>query len=36
VIEELDLDGPWIEAWCTLRSDERVFSVSRILSVSPV
>jgi predicted DNA-binding transcriptional regulator YafY len=35
VICDPDLDGDMLYAWCELRSDERVFAVSRILSVSP-
>lgn len=36
VIEQIDLDGPVLHAWCRLRQDDRAFHLSRILSVSPV
>jgi hypothetical protein len=36
VIDDPDLDGGLLYAWCELRQDERVFSPSRILSVAPV
>ncbi|WP_163506841.1 helicase-associated domain-containing protein [Fodinicola acaciae] len=36
VIEQLDLDGPVLHAWCRLRQDDRAFHLGRILSVSPV
>ncbi|MFG2387306.1 helicase C-terminal domain-containing protein [Streptomyces lavendulae] len=32
-LSRLDLDPPYLEAWCHLRSDERVFTLSRIRSV---
>ncbi|WP_030193556.1 helicase C-terminal domain-containing protein [Streptomyces sp. NRRL S-87] len=32
-LSRLDLDPPYLEAWCHLRSDERVFTLSRIHSV---
>jgi Helicase conserved C-terminal domain len=35
VICDPELDGDLLYAWCELRDDERVFAVSRILSVSP-
>ena len=35
VICDPELDGGMLYAWCELRSDERVFAVSRILAVSP-
>jgi predicted DNA-binding transcriptional regulator YafY len=36
VIDDPDLDGRMLHAWCELRQDERVFSVARIVSVTPV
>ncbi|MEU8842544.1 helicase-associated domain-containing protein [Streptomyces roseus] len=33
-LSRLDLDPPYLEAWCHLRSDERVFTLSRIHSVT--
>lgn len=33
VVTPFDLDHRWIEAWCHLRDDERVFTVSSILAV---
>jgi hypothetical protein len=33
VIEDMVLDGPYLIGWCTLRQDERVFSLSRIQAV---
>jgi hypothetical protein len=35
VIEEIELSGAVLEAWCTLRDDERMFLLDRIDSVSP-
>jgi hypothetical protein len=35
VIQDPDLDEGMLYAWCELRQDERVFAVSRILSVAP-
>lgn len=35
-ISDLELDDRWIEAWCHLRNDDRVFTVSQINSVAPV
>jgi hypothetical protein len=35
VIQDAVLDGGLIVAWCNLRSDERVFSIGRILAVDP-
>lgn len=35
-LSRLDLDPPYLEAWCHLREDERVFTLSRIQSVMPV
>ncbi|OLZ68587.1 hypothetical protein AV521_20825 [Streptomyces sp. IMTB 2501] len=32
---ELDLDPPYLYAWCHLRSDERVFTLSRVHGVMP-
>lgn len=34
-ISELDLDPPYLYAWCQLRGDERVFTLSRIHGVMP-
>ncbi|MGW3458104.1 helicase-associated domain-containing protein [Streptomyces olivaceoviridis] len=34
-LSELDLDPPYLYAWCHLRSDERVFTLSRIHGVMP-
>lgn len=34
-VSELDLDPPYLHAWCHLRNDERVFTLSRIASVMP-
>ncbi|WP_442814623.1 helicase-associated domain-containing protein [Streptomyces sp. NBC_01808] len=34
-LSELDLDPPHLYAWCHLREDERVFTLSRILGVMP-
>jgi predicted DNA-binding transcriptional regulator YafY len=36
VIEEIELSGTVIEAWCRLREDERMFMLDRIDAVSPV
>jgi len=36
VIDDPDLDGGMLYAWCELRQDERVFNPSRILSVAPI
>jgi predicted DNA-binding transcriptional regulator YafY len=35
-IRPQELYGPWLNAWCHLRSAERQFTVSSIESVSPV
>ncbi|GHB24538.1 helicase C-terminal domain-containing protein [Streptomyces chryseus] len=35
-LSHLDLDPPYLEAWCHLRDAERVFTLSRIHSVMPV
>lgn len=32
-LSDLDLDPPYLHAWCHLRNDERVFTLSRILGV---
>lgn len=32
---ELDLDPPYLYAWCHLRGDESVFALSRIHGVMP-
>ena len=32
---ELALDPPYLHAWCHLRNDERVFTLSRIQGVMP-
>ncbi|MFI5676964.1 WYL domain-containing protein [Streptomyces cellulosae] len=34
-LSELDLDPPYLYAWCHLRNDERVFTLSRIDGVMP-
>ncbi|MGW0610210.1 helicase-associated domain-containing protein [Streptomyces sp. NPDC002788] len=34
-LSELDLDAPYLYAWCHLRNDERVFTLSRIHGVMP-
>ncbi|MBT2478574.1 helicase C-terminal domain-containing protein [Streptomyces sp. ISL-94] len=34
-LSRLELDPPYLEAWCHLRDDERVFTLSRIHSVMP-
>jgi hypothetical protein len=34
-LSELDLDPPYLHAWCHLRNDERVFTLSRIQGVMP-
>ncbi|MGW4472768.1 helicase-associated domain-containing protein [Nonomuraea sp. NPDC004354] len=34
-LSRLDLDPPYLHAWCHLRNDERVFTLSRILGVMP-
>jgi predicted DNA-binding transcriptional regulator YafY len=34
-LSRLDLDPPYLEAWCHLREAERVFALSRIHSVVP-
>ncbi|MER6127570.1 helicase C-terminal domain-containing protein [Streptomyces sp. NPDC001795] len=34
-LSELDLDPPYLYAWCHLRNDERVFTLSRIHAVMP-
>lgn len=35
-LSRLDLDPPYLEAWCHLRDAERVFTLSRIHEVMPV
>ncbi|GAB2687366.1 helicase C-terminal domain-containing protein [Kitasatospora kifunensis] len=35
-ISRLELDAPFLHAWCHLRNDERVFTLSRIYGVMPV
>lgn len=35
VVSSCELDPPFLEAWCHLRSDERVFTVSHIRAVAP-
>ncbi|MBT2445610.1 helicase-associated domain-containing protein [Streptomyces sp. ISL-43] len=35
-LSRLELDPPYLEAWCHLRDAERVFTLSRIHSVMPV
>ncbi|MGW7333313.1 helicase-associated domain-containing protein [Streptomyces sp. NPDC054840] len=34
-LSSLELDPPYLNAWCHLRNDERVFTLSRIRSVMP-
>ncbi len=34
-VSELDLDPPYLYAWCHLRDDDRVFSLTRIQAVLP-
>ncbi|MEV0276628.1 helicase-associated domain-containing protein [Streptomyces sp. NPDC050610] len=34
-ISEIDLDAPYIYAWCHLRDDDRVFTLSRVHGVMP-
>ncbi|MFJ2818254.1 helicase-associated domain-containing protein [Streptomyces sp. NPDC087294] len=34
-LSDLGLDPPYLEAWCHLRDDERVFTLSRIQGVMP-
>ncbi|MER7461657.1 helicase-associated domain-containing protein [Streptomyces sp. NPDC097981] len=34
-LSSLELDPPYLNAWCRLRDDERVFTLSRIHSVMP-
>ncbi|MDK1348285.1 WYL domain-containing protein [Streptomyces sp. 378] len=34
-LSELDFDPPYLHAWCHLRNDERVFTLSRIHGVLP-
>ncbi|MEU8461951.1 helicase C-terminal domain-containing protein [Streptomyces sp. NPDC029003] len=34
-LSRLELDPPYLEAWCHLRNDERVFTLSRIHNVMP-
>lgn len=34
-LSDLDLDPPYLQAWCHLRNDERVFTLSRVQSVMP-
>ena len=35
-LSELDLDPPFLHAWCHLRQDERTFALDRLVRVSPV
>ncbi|MEV6208681.1 helicase C-terminal domain-containing protein [Kitasatospora sp. NPDC051914] len=35
VLSRLELDAPYLHAWCHLRDDERMFTVSRIHGVMP-
>ncbi|MGW4803550.1 helicase C-terminal domain-containing protein [Kitasatospora sp. NPDC004272] len=35
-LSRLELDSPYLHAWCHLRNDERVFTLSRIHAVMPV
>jgi predicted DNA-binding transcriptional regulator YafY len=35
-LSHLLLDAPYLEAWCHLRDDERVFTLSRIHGVMPL
>ena len=35
VISEIELTPPFLEAWCHLREDDRMFSLAGILSVAP-
>ncbi|MGW3724666.1 WYL domain-containing protein, partial [Streptomyces sp. NPDC000851] len=34
-LSELELDAPYLYAWCHLRDDDRVFTLSRIHGVMP-
>jgi predicted DNA-binding transcriptional regulator YafY len=34
-LSDLELDPPYLDAWCHLREAERVFTLSRIQSVMP-
>lgn len=34
-LSRLELDAPYLHAWCHLRNDERVFTISRIHGVMP-
>ncbi|WP_331741105.1 helicase C-terminal domain-containing protein [Kitasatospora sp. NBC_00085] len=34
-LSRLDLDAPYLNAWCHLRDDERMFTLSRIHGVTP-
>jgi hypothetical protein len=34
-VSDIDFDPPYLHAWCHLRDDERVFSLSRIQGVMP-
>ncbi len=34
-LSEIDFDPPYLYAWCHLRDDERVFTLSRIHGVMP-
>lgn len=34
-LSEIELDAPYLYAWCHLREDERVFTISRIVGVMP-
>lgn len=36
VIDQPELSGPNVFAWCELRNDDRVFTVSRIRAVTPI
>ncbi|GAA5183414.1 helicase-associated domain-containing protein [Rugosimonospora acidiphila] len=36
VIEEIELSGAVMEAWCRLREDERMFMLARVEAVAPV
>jgi predicted DNA-binding transcriptional regulator YafY len=35
VIENAELDGPFLSAWCHLRNDQRIFHVGRITAIAP-
>uniref|UniRef100_UPI0015F0F0FE WYL domain-containing protein n=1 Tax=Streptomyces phytophilus TaxID=722715 RepID=UPI0015F0F0FE len=34
-VSELEVDAPYLYAWCQLRDDDRVFTLSRIHGVMP-